>query len=87
MLPASRLVNETIKTRAAAIRDLASAQNFLAQADKAVGETAMAMIRHNFDLLQGEMAALPTLQAGPPEQTAPQMPALPPPAPVEGIPS
>jgi hypothetical protein len=50
--------NETIKTRAAAIKDLALAQKALAEADAVTGQTAMDLITHHFQILQSELASL-----------------------------
>lgn len=60
--------NETIKTRAAAIKDLALAQKALADADKAAGELALNFMRQQFDMLQQELAQLSGAAAAPAEQ-------------------
>lgn len=58
ILAQQHALNETIKTRAAAINQLAQAQMALAKADATAGATAMALITHHFELLQGELTQL-----------------------------
>lgn len=55
---AQTVENETIKTRAAAIKDLALAQKALADADKARGDAVLGVIDRQFSMLQAELQRL-----------------------------
>lgn len=57
-ITARTLENETIKTRAAAIKDLALAQKALADADKARGDAVLSVIDQQFSMLQAELQRL-----------------------------
>jgi chaperonin GroES len=65
----AQLVNESIKTRAAAVKDLASALLNIAKANKEAGERAMAFVDQQFEILKQDIEGLPRgeqqQQAGP----------------------
>lgn len=64
ILAAAELENSTIKTRAAAIKDLSAAVLNLANADKAVGDAALAVVQTQFEILKGELERLDERKQG-----------------------
>jgi chaperonin GroES len=70
MMMQKQLENETIKTRASAIKDLALAQKAMAEADKTRGDAMLAVVDQQFSILQAELERLDDRAAAESEQAA-----------------